>query len=143
PTGTYDIAMSAPQLFFKWDSNSLDANVQLSKKILLLVTPYVGGGLSYGFSSAGGGLNSDILINNTKATQTQIDQINQYLSSSGQQTMDFSTTGFSILSKANGWSARAYGGVSLNLWFLKLDVTGMYNVMTGKLGATVGARAQF
>ena len=142
-TNTYNVSLSAPQLFFNWNSNSLDANVQVSKKILLLVTPYIGAGLSYGFSNAGGGLSSKLLINGNPATQTQIDQINQYLNATGQQTINFTTAGFKIGQKANGLSARAYAGASLNLWFLKLDVTGMYNIMTGKLGATVGARAQF
>lgn len=144
-TTTHNITLSAPQMFFKWNSNSLDANVQISKKILLLVTPYVGAGLSYGISSAGGGINSKLLLdgNVVQPGDQTIANINQYLSTTGQQTINLTDSGFSILSKANGFSARAYGGVSLNLWFLKLDVTGMYNVMSGKLGATVGARAQF
>lgn len=141
--GSYDITATAPQVAFDWNSNSVDASIEVSKKILLLFTPYVGAGVSYGFSTAGGGINSTIEVNGQPITQTEINNINSYLSASGQSTINFSGTGFSIKSKANGWSARAFGGMSINIAFLKIDGTVMYNLLSKKLGATVGTRLQF
>jgi hypothetical protein len=143
---TYYINVSQPTLGFNWNSTSFDANIQMSKKILLLVTPYIGAGLSYGRSNSGGGISApDLTVtdsNGNVVTGTELASLESALALTG-QTVDLTSSGLQFGSNVNGFSARAFGGVSLNLWFLKLDVTGMYNVMSGKLGATVGARAQF
>ena len=148
PSTYENVYMTAPTVSFNWKSNSLDASVEMSKHILLLFTPYVGAGVSYGFSSAGGGVSSKLLVGSSPSTatapsQTEIDQINQYLAANGQSTVNFNNLGFTASAAANGWSARAFGGLSVNIFFIKIDGTVMYNFMTGKVGATVGTRLQF
>ncbi len=149
--GTYNVAMSNPDLGFNWNSTSVDAKVQVSKKILLLVTPYVGAGLSYGFSNAGGGLSAQSTTvdytdpsGNTTTIQPGSQQYNDLLTYLSNQGISFDPSkGLNFGAKANGFSARAFAGASINLWFVKVDATLMYNVLTSKLGATIGARAQF
>ena len=43
----------------------------------------------------------------------------------------------------NGWGFRAYGGLSINLWFIKIDASVMYDILGKSLGAQVGLRLQF
>ena len=37
---------------------------------------------------------------------------------------------------------RLYGGVSVNLFIVKIDVTGMYDLLGGNYGLTLGTRIQ-
>lgn len=148
---SYSVNMSNPELGFNWRSTSVDAKIQLSKKILLLVTPYVGAGLSYGFSNAGGGLSAQSVTvthtdasGNTTTLQPGTTQYNDLLTYLKNQGIAFDPAkGLNFGANANGFSARAFAGASINLWFVKVDATLMYNVFSGRIGATVGARAQF
>jgi hypothetical protein len=140
PGGPYAISLTDPALNFTWATNVIDLKAQVSKN-LLIFTPYLGAGASYGISSAGGGVTSTLLINGSAPTQQQIDDITAYLESQG-MTVDLSDQGFLIQAAANGWSFRAFGGISMNLLILKLDLTGMYNFLSGDFGASVGLRVQ-
>ena len=140
PDGPYDITLTDPDLNFTWGTNVIDLKAQVSKN-LLIFTPYLGAGASYGISSAGGGVTSELLINGSAPTQADIDAITAYLESQG-QTVDLSAQGFIIQAAANGWSFRAFGGVSMNLLIVKLDLTGMYNFLSNDFGASVGLRVQ-
>jgi hypothetical protein len=51
--------------------------------------------------------------------------------------------GFVVSSWVNGWGFRAYGGLSINLFFIKLDASVMYDIIGQSLGAQVGLRIQF
>ena len=139
-----DLSFTAPTLDFNWNSNSLDAKIEVSKTVLFILTPYIGAGLAYGFSSAGGSVQSTLEDNGSPITQSQIDNIDAYYQSTGQTAPSLSPTqSFSTSSPANGFSFWAFGGTSVNLLILKLDVSGMYNILTQKLGVNVGARIQF
>jgi hypothetical protein len=50
--------------------------------------------------------------------------------------------GVNAMQDVNGLSFRVYGGASLNLLILKLDLTGLYNLLDSSYGATVGFRVQ-
>jgi len=135
---TQNLELTSPDVQFNWASNSIDANIEISKTILYIVTPYIGLGASYGVSTAGGGVTSQLLDNGSPITPDQISQIEQFYG----QTLNLSDTGFTVTAPASGLSARVYGGLSLNLLILKLDVTGIYNLSTGLVGVTVGTRIQ-
>lgn len=144
---TATISMSAPQAIFQWNSNDIDATVQVSKHILIL-TPYAGFGATYGFSQAGGGVSSQLYIDEGSGaqpmTQSQATSIEQYYHQATGQTISFNPSqGFSVLSNANGFSFRVYAGTSLNIWVLKIDINGIYNISTGKIGMNLGSRLQF
>jgi hypothetical protein len=51
--------------------------------------------------------------------------------------------GFVINRPVNGWGFRAFGGLGVNLFFLKVDAAVMYDILGKSLGAQVGLRLQF
>lgn len=134
--GTDTFTVSAPEIGLEWASTTLDFKAQLSKSFVI-VTPYVGVGLTHGWSSA-----SYYVESNTSLTQAQIDELNAYLESQGQEPLDASSTGFSSTFDVNGWSFRGFGGLSFNLLVLKFDLTGLYNLSDGSYGASLGIRFQ-
>jgi hypothetical protein len=136
-----DITLSNPNLNFNWQANVIDLKAQASKK-LLFITFNLGTGASYAISSAGGGLEADVLYGGVPITPTDIQNIIDFYTALGQEPPDVSATGFLVSSKANGWGFRAFGGLSFNLFILKLDLNAMYNFTSGSLGASVNARIQ-
>jgi hypothetical protein len=122
------ITANNPDIQFAWKTHALDFNAQVSKGLLFL-TPYLGAGYSYGWSQAGGGVKA-ALTGNVQAVEDAYDiEIDQ-------------EEGFLIYSDSNGGSLRAYGGVSFNLFILKLDVNAQYNFMTQSIGGGLNARIQ-
>jgi len=130
------VTLYAPEVGLEWETTTFDLKAQISKGFIIF-TPYAGIGASYGLSKAGYHLTSD-----TNLTQTEIDALNDYLDANGQAELDISDEGFTSTFDVTGWSMRAFGGLSVNLLVLKLDLTGMYNLSDGSYGATVGARFQ-
>jgi hypothetical protein len=120
----------------------LDLKAQVSKNILLF-TPYAGAGASIGFGKAGGAVNSTLQSNPTLSPD-DIEQINTYLEQQGLETLPkLGENGFSITANmTNGWAFRAFGGVSINLLVLKIDISGMYDFLGQNYGLTLGTRIQ-
>jgi hypothetical protein len=48
-----------------------------------------------------------------------------------------------VLSKANGWSFWVYGGTAINIFFIKVDLSAMYNFLNGDYGLSANLRVQF
>ena len=141
---TYDIELSDPSLEYFWSANVFDFQVQASKNILLF-TPYAGAGASLGVGQAGGGLYSE-LITTPNIDDSEWAAINEALAATGQDTLpEFSEdgTGFSVTADMPaGWGFRVFGGVSLNLLLLKVDVSAMYDLIGQNYGVTLGTRIQ-
>lgn len=134
--GVTDIIISDGDLYYEWNANVIDVKVQISKNLLIL-TPSIGAGYSYGFSSAGGGISATItdqLANPLDPADISVIEDNL--------GMDISNSGLSIFSEANGGSLRVWGGCSVNLFVLKLDLNAMYNLTSQSLGASLNARIQ-
>ena len=137
PGGVNSIDITDGDLAYEWSTNVIDVKVQASKKILIL-TPSVGLGYSYGFSTAGGGIDSDIKVNGSSdPTQTQLDAIEAITG------MEISDSSLRITAEDNSGSFRVWGGCSVNLFLLKLDLAAMYNLTSQNLGASLNARVQF
>ena len=137
---SYTLGFTNPDLNFFWNTSVIDAKVQLSKS-LFIITPYIGLGLSYGISNAGGGMKSQLYLNTPGNTpsQQQIDQINSYYGtnySSSNQT-------FGVNAGANGFSTRVFGGFSINLFIFKLGLGAEYEFLSGSFAAMMNARIQF
>jgi hypothetical protein len=130
-----EITLADPKLRFAWKTHSLDFKVQASKN-LLIFTPYAGGAYTYGWSNAGGGISADIGYGSYSASELE-----DALDAAGYEA-DVSGESFAILSGANGGSVRAFGGFSVNLLILKLDLNGQYNFTTQSLGGGINARIQ-
>lgn len=130
------VTASDPNLRFDFQTHSLDFKAQASKN-LLIFTPYLGGAYTYGWSKAGGGVKSELETN----TADTIEDVRDALEAEGFD-VEIDDEGFSVLSGANGGSVRAFGGFSVNLLILKLDLNGQYNFTTKSLGGGINARIQ-
>ncbi len=136
------LTFTDPEIAFTMESKVIDAKLQVSKSFLIF-TPYLGAGYSYGWSTAGGGILASVLYDGTPIKQSEIDTINNALTASGQSPLDLSSTQVLISSASTGGSFRAFGGVSINILVLKLDISGMYNVNTKSFGASFNTRISF
>jgi hypothetical protein len=133
--GITNINITDGDMVYEWNANVIDVKAQVSKN-LLIFTPSVGIGYSYGFAQAGGGMDATIKIDGSDPTPTQLDAIE---SATGMTLDDQSLR---ILSSVQGGSLRAWGGLSVNLFVLKLDLNAMYNIFDQSLGASLNARIQ-
>jgi hypothetical protein len=125
----------------EWNTVSLDLKAQISKTFAI-VTPYLGLGGSYAFSSAGYSVDAPITMNGQPITQADINTINSYLRDYGLEEVDVSADGISSILKINDFSFRGFGGLSLNLAAFRLDLTGLYSLLDGNFGGSVGLRFQ-
>lgn len=134
---THTLGFTNPSLNFAWNTHVIDLKAQLSKN-LFIITPYIGAGLAFGISNAGGGVQSAMTVDGFTVNQAQMDQINSLFGSN----YPVANPGFSITGKASGFSARAFGGLSLNLFILKVGLGASYEFLSGSLAAMVNARLQ-
>lgn len=135
------IALEQPEVNLKWDSMSIDFKAQISKSFLI-ITPYLGVGGSYAWSSAGYSVDSTVTYNGNSLSQDDITAIKDFLSSQGLDSMDVSSSGISSIIKHNAFNFRAFGGASLNLVVFRLDFTGLYSFLDNNFGASFGFRFQ-
>ena len=138
------LGMSDPSFNFNWNAFTIDLKAQVSKN-LWIITPYAGFGASLGSTNVGGGMTApNFTIDGSDATTSEIEQLLQDLEDAGFAVPEeaFSAEGFNLHAAADGWSFRAYGGMSLNLFFIRTDLTAMYDITSGALGGSVNLRFQ-
>jgi hypothetical protein len=144
-TGTgQTLTVTDPDVTFNWQANVIDLKAQLSKK-LVIITPYLGAGVSWGSSKAGGGLSSDVTYSGTGTTLTQadIDTITSLMEGAGNTAPELTSTSVEVgAQQVDGWAMRAFGGIGFNLWVLKIDLSGMYNFTSGSYGVALNTRIQ-
>jgi hypothetical protein len=143
PTYTHSVELSNPALDLSWDTNVLEVKAELSKT-LLIFTPHIRAGALFSFGShAGGGLASELLIDGVPATQADIDELEQAFIDAGQTPPDFTATGFSVETAAPvGWAGRVFGGLSINILVLRIDLNAMYSFPGNSYGASANLRVQ-
>jgi len=132
---SHTLNIPAPQLGLNWQTQSLDFKVQASLKIAF-VTPYIGAGASYAKSSAGYLVTSNITVDGNPLDENT----KQIIKNFGITNID--DNGFSQINEVEGWSFRAFGGLSINASFFKFDLTGMYDFINQGYGITFGIRFQ-
>jgi len=135
---THTLGFTNPSLNMFWNSNVIDAKIQVSES-LFIITPYLGLGVSYGISNAGGGMQSQMTVDGNPVTQSQIDQINGAFGTN----FTLQNPGFGVNAGANGFATRAFGGFSLNLFILKLGFGAEYEFLSGSIAGMINARLQF
>jgi hypothetical protein len=128
------LSLSSPDFFIEWETKVVDLKAQASWSLLIL-QPSVGFGASYGSSHVGGGAKSQIQLNGSSLTPTQ----KTALSTLG---FDVDDASIAVFSDVTGWSFRVFGGVSVNILILRLDLGIQYNLIGGNMGASLGARIQ-
>jgi hypothetical protein len=149
---THTIEATDPEVGLEWSSKVIDLKAQASWKFLIF-TPYVGLGLSHGSSAAGYYINSKVKYDNKELTDAQLDKLiadleayNKELEKYGKgfDIPDISATGIESSVDVSGWSTRAFGGLSITPFpFVRIDVTGLYNLFEGTYGGSLGTRIQF
>jgi hypothetical protein len=141
--GTRTLALSDPTVGLQWETVSLDFKAQISKSLLIL-TPYVGFGATHAWSSAGYSVTTKLKYDgHDLVDQTVKDGINKILTNTLKvEGLDFDSDGFSSILEENGWGFRVFGGFSVNLALIRVDLTGMYNLLDSNYGITLGGRFQ-
>lgn len=133
--GVHQLTITNPDLAFNWDTHTIQGKVQASWDLALL-TPHLGIGTAYGFSNAGGGLFSSLVY----AGPNDLSTVQQVFESYGYPIP--TAEGIEITSDANGYSFWVYGGTAFNIFFVKLDLSAMYNFLSGAYGASANVRIQ-
>ena len=131
---SYDVVLSDPQLDFDWTANVFDVKAQVSKSFLI-VEPHFGLGADFGSAETNTGLTSDVSIDGAPSGIT-VDDLESVAG------VTIGDQGISLGSDVSTFSLRAFGGMSLNLTVLRFDLGVMYNLTSGSLGGTLGARFQ-
>jgi len=137
----YELTITSPELTFAMQTSTFVGKVQASWDLKLL-TPHLGIGAAYGLSTAGGGLSSDVLYNGSPMTATDIENIKDVLATYGYTIDELDNTGISIGSDANGYSFWVYGGTAINIVFISIDLSAMYNLVSSSYGGAVNVRIQ-
>jgi hypothetical protein len=133
----YTLTPKEAQLGLEWRTMSAEFKAQASFPFKF-ITPYAGAGISYAWSRAGYKVSaSELLVNDASLTEDEKKILLEQL-----KMTSVSNKGFETINKFNGISARAFGGVSINIAFFRIDITGMYEFIGGYLGATFGMRFQ-
>ena len=128
-TGGGTVTVNGPDLNLKWDTTSLDFKAQISKSFLI-ITPYLGIGGSYAWSSAGYELKGNISPTDVLAIKSFFPNI------------DVDENGMSSMINDSAFSFRLFGGFSINLTVFKIDFTGLYNFRDTNFGGSLGFRFQ-
>lgn len=133
--GTHILTFTDPTVAFTWQSHVIEAKAQVSKK-LLIFTPHLGIGAAYALgSSVGGGLLSELEYTGPN----DLDTVQQVFTDNGQPAP--TDQGFSVAAAAPaGWAFRVFGGASIDLWLLRLDLDAYWNVLTNAYGGNVNFR---
>ena len=132
--GISTLTLKRPTVGFNWGTSSLDLKLQISKSFVF-ITPYLGFGASKGWSKAGYSVKTTI-------TDSEGNLDAAMAIAEGFGINDLSDNGFSSEKVFDGWSFRAFGGFSINITFLKIDITGLYNIRDNKYGTSLGFRVQ-
>lgn len=135
PEGTNFLVFSEPTVAFSWQSHVIEAKAQVSKK-LLIFTPHLGIGAAYALgSSVGGGLLSTVAPEGPDS----LEAIQTAFVAAGQAPP--TDLGFTVAAVAPaGWAFRVFGGTSIDLWLLRLDLDAYWNVLTNAYGGNVNFR---
>lgn len=137
----YFVVVTDPEMNLEWQANTFDFTIQASKN-LLIFTPYIGAGLTLGSPSVNGGLASATTVYKNaigagnEASAAEIQAIEDALG------VTISDQGFLVSATSNAPTIRIYGGTSINILILKLDLMASYVPATQALGAQVMARIQ-
>jgi opacity protein-like surface antigen len=139
--GNLTLIVPKPELGLNWETKTLDFKAQTSFK-LLVITPYIGIGASHAWSSAGYGITSKVKVTDENGDEVPLDSdTKKKIEAFGIDGVN--ERGFSQVNELTGWSFRTFGGFSINLPFVKFDITGMYDFLSECYGFTFGARLQF
>jgi hypothetical protein len=130
------LTLAKPTVGINWQTASIDLKAQISKSFFF-ITPYAGFGAGVGFSKAGYAVETKVTDSGNNIGTPNAKKIFEKFGIG-----DMSASGFSSEQEFNGWSFRLFGGLSFNAVIVKIDLTGLYNLVDKNYGATLGVRFQ-
>jgi hypothetical protein len=137
PVTNITLSQKNPQLDVTWNTLNFELKPQISFPFKFF-TPYAGAGLSYSFTEAGYKvITPELTMDGHTLTEADMELLKEKFGFTG-----VSTEGFGYVNNLSKFNMRAFGGFSINLIFVRLDLTGMYNLLSGNLGTTLGFRFQ-
>jgi hypothetical protein len=136
------LTITSPEMTFSWETHAFVTKLQASKN-LLIFTPHLGLGAAFGKSEAGGGLTSDVTFTGGDLNDPAVVQaLQDALDLAGLPVPDLDSDSILVTSSAGGYSFWIYGGTAINIFFIKVDLTAMYNLVNGGYGGAVNVRVQ-
>lgn len=135
--GLYEISVIDPDMDLEWQANTFDFTIQISKN-LLIFTPYAGAGYTIGIATVKGGMAASPTVT-VDGSAAQPDQIAALEQAAGVSIDD---QGFLVTSESTAPVFRVYGGTSINIFIVKIDLMASYVPASQSLGAQVMARVQ-
>jgi hypothetical protein len=122
----------------EWRTLNGELKAQFSFPFKFL-TPYAGAGVSYTWTQAGYKVTTpELQVDKRKLTSNDEKLLRDSFDLTG-----ISEKGFETMKSFNGISARAFGGFSINLAYIRIDMTAMYEFFSGDFGGTIGLRYQY
>ncbi len=138
---SYTVAFDDPKLEFGWETLTVDTKAQVSKSFFV-VTPYAGVGLTVPVSSTAGGGFTGTVQAYEDGEKVSMDDFRK-AAEAANYNVDVDNKGFTILSNTGMMVVpRVYGGASLNMMVVKLDVGVKYNLYDMSMGVDIGTRVQ-
>jgi hypothetical protein len=141
----HTLALSEPALHLSWESHAVDITAQVSKQILIL-TPYIGAGLTIGKPNVKAGLKADLTLDGTPITTAEVESLAADLEAAGiplpANPADLVNGYFFQADIQKGTDLRVYGGASLDLLIVRLDLNLLYSFIGRNFGASAGLRVQ-
>jgi hypothetical protein len=128
--------MTNPEAHFDWHNLTWDLRAQVSKNFVI-VTPYAGLGASVGWTTIDYGLSGSTTIAGGSISDAQA-----FLKQHGLDELSIDNKGIGAEINNVDFGMRVFGGLSLNIMVVKLDLTGMFNFTDQSLGASLGLRFQ-
>ena len=136
-----ELKHSIPQLDINWNTFNIEMKTQVSFPFQF-ITPYAGAGLGYAISEAKFIVKTDdVELNGLEVTDLANVAILEILKDDYNIT-EVSKEGYESVRKFTSFNMRLFGGFSFNLVYIRLDITGMFNILSKDYGATVGVRFQ-
>jgi len=131
----HTLSFDDPNLDLSWETTSLELRAHVSFPVLL-ITPYAGVGAGWAWSKAGYQVKSEIKVDGDPIDEEFYDAIK------GFGVSGIGPNGFESFREINNFHMRLYAGISFNLAVIKIDLTGMFNIMDPGFGFTMGLRFQ-
>jgi hypothetical protein len=128
-TGGVSFTAKNPTVDVIWRTVNIEFKTQASFPYKIL-TPYIGAGVSYSWSKAG----YEISASGLDAEEEKIRGL--------VGVTKVSKGSFETIINKSCLNTRVFGGLSFNLVYVRLDLTGMYEIFGGNFGATLGLRFQ-
>jgi len=128
-----------PVAGLNWKINSIEAKIEISRR-LFIITPYIGAGVMFTWGGKAG-----YYVRADDIKMSGVPKPFQDFMEENDLIPDADDLGFSYeVEVPSTFVPRVFGGLSINLFIIKIDLTGLCSYSSKKFnyGVSVGARIQ-